>query len=126
MQIGIHLPQYGRAAGPDVITRAARAAESLGFADVWVSDHVAQPASQGYPSPYLFDPLLTLAWAAAATERIGLGTSVLVAAQYQPLWLANAPASLDALRGGRVRLAVRGGRGGGGDQTLGEGVSTRG
>src|SRR6478672_9059104 len=90
VQIGIHLPQYGRAAGPDAITRAARAAESLGFADVWVSDHVAQPASQGYPSPYLFDPLLTLGWAAAATERIGLGTSVLVAAQYHPLWLANA------------------------------------
>ena len=67
MRLGIHLPQYGRASSPDAISRAARRAEDLGFADVWVSDHVVQPADQGYPSPYLFEPLLTLAWAAAAT-----------------------------------------------------------
>lgn len=106
MRFGIHLPQYGRAASADAITAAARRAEALGFDDVWVSDHVVQPASQGYPSPYLYDPLLTLAWAAAATDRIGLGTSVLVAPQHNPLWLANATASLDALSGGRLRLAI--------------------
>ena len=104
--MGIHLPQYGRVADPDAIRRAARAAEELGFADVWVSDHVVHPAAQSYPTPYLFDPLLTLTWAAAATERIGLGTSVLVAPQYHPLWLANATSSLDALSGGRLTLAV--------------------
>jgi probable F420-dependent oxidoreductase len=106
MRVGIHLPQYGRAASADAITRATRHAEELGFADVWVSDHVVQPAAQGYPSPYLYDPFLTLAWAAAATDRIGLGTSVVVASQYQPLWLANATASLDALSGGRLKLAI--------------------
>jgi len=106
MRLGIHLPQFGRAAGPDAIRRAAQHAEALGFAEVWVSDHIVQPASQGYPSPYLFDPFLTLTWAAAATERIGLGTSVLVAPQYHPLWLANATASLDLLSGGRLKLAV--------------------
>ncbi|HEY7134750.1 MAG TPA: TIGR03619 family F420-dependent LLM class oxidoreductase [Acidimicrobiia bacterium] len=106
MRYGIHLPQFGRAAGADAITRAARLAEEVGFDDVWVSDHVVQPASQGYPSPYLFDPLLSLAWAAAATERIGLGTSVLVASQHQPLWLANATASLDNLSGGRLKLGI--------------------
>jgi probable F420-dependent oxidoreductase len=106
MRFGIHLPQFGRAASAEAITAAAQRAEELGFDDVWVSDHVAQPASQGYPSPYLYEPLLTLGWAAAATSRIGLGTSVLVAAQYHPLWLANATASLDALSGGRLRLAI--------------------
>jgi probable F420-dependent oxidoreductase len=106
MRFGIHLPQYGRAASAEAIATAARRAEQLGFDDVWVSDHVVQPADQGYPSPYLFDPLLTLAWAAAATTSVGLGTSVLVASQYHPLWLANATASLDALSGGRLRLAV--------------------
>ena len=106
MRFGIHLPQFGRAASAEAIAAAARRAEELGFDDVWVSDHVVQPAAQGYPSPYLYDPLLTLAWAAAATERVGLGTSVLVAAQYHPLWLANATASLDALSGGRLRLAI--------------------
>ena len=106
MRLGIHLPQYGRAASPDAIRSVARRAEDLGFVDVWVSDHVAQPADQGYPSPYLFEPLLALAWAAAATERIGLGTSVLVVPQYHPLQLANSLASLDNLSGGRLTVAA--------------------
>jgi probable F420-dependent oxidoreductase len=106
VRVGIHLPQYGRLAGPEAIRRAAAHAEALGFADVWVSDHVVHPAAQTYPSPRLFDPLLTLTWAAAATNRVGLGTSVLVAAQHNPLWLANALASLDALSGGRLTVAI--------------------
>jgi len=106
MQVGVHLPQYGRVAGPDAITRAARHAEDLGFHDVWVSDHVVHPAAQDYPSPYLFDPLVTLTWAAAATGRIGLGTSVLVVPMHDPVELANSLASLDALSGGRLTVAV--------------------
>ncbi len=106
MQVGIHLPQFGRASSPAAITDAARLAESLGFADVWVSDHIAIPAAQDYPSPYLYDPLLTLAWAAAATERVGLGTSVLVVPQHNPLALANSLASLDALSGGRLTIGA--------------------
>jgi probable F420-dependent oxidoreductase len=106
MQFGIHLPQYGRAGSGQSIRRAACLAEELGFDDVWVSDHVSQPASQSYPSPHLFDPFLTLATAAAVTSKIGLGTSVLVASQYHPVWLANATASLDALSEGRLRLVV--------------------
>jgi probable F420-dependent oxidoreductase len=49
---------------------------------------------------------MTLAWAAAATTTIGLGTTVIVAPQYHPLWLANTLASLDALSGGRLTVAV--------------------
>ena len=101
VKFGIHLPQYGRAASASAIRDAAVAAEELGFADVWASDHIVRPAAQDYPSAYLFDPLLTLTWAAAATTTVGLGTSVLVAPQYHPLWLANATSSLDALSGGR-------------------------
>jgi probable F420-dependent oxidoreductase len=106
VRFGIHLPQYGRAASGEAIQEAARLAEQLGFDDVWVSDHVVQPAAQSYPSPHLFDPFLSLAWAGSATTRIGLGTSVLVASQYHPLWLANATSSLDALSGGRLKLAI--------------------
>jgi len=106
MKLGIHLPQYGRAASPSAIRDAAVAAEELGYADVWVSDHVVRPVAQDYPSAYLFDPLLTLTWAAATTTTVGLGTSVLVAPQYHPLWLANVTSSLDALSGGRLRLGV--------------------
>jgi len=106
MRLGIHLPQYGRASSPDAITRVARRAEELGFADVWVSDHVVVPADQGYPSPYLFEPLLTLGWAAAATERVRLGTSVLVVPHHHPLSMANSLASLDKLSGGRLTVGV--------------------
>src|SRR6476660_4302576 len=106
MRSGRHRPQYGRVASPDAITRAARHAEALGFSDLWVSDHIVHPASQSYPSPYLFEPLLTLAWAASATEHIGLGTSVLVAPQRNPVELANALATLDALSNGRLKIAI--------------------
>lgn len=106
MILGSHLPQYGRASGPEAIRRAAQHAEALGFAGVWVSDHVAIPASQSYPSPHLYDPIVTLTWAAAATEHVGLGTSVMVAPQHHPLELANSLASLDALSGGRLTLGV--------------------
>ena len=126
MRLGIHLPQYGRASGPRAIADAARHAEALGFDDVWVSDHVVQPAEQGYPSPHLYDPLLTLAWAAAATDHVGLGTSVLVAAQYHPLWLANATASLDALSGGRLKLAIGVGWSRREFELLGQGFTDRG
>ena len=102
MRVGIHLPQFGRAASPRAITEAAKLAEELGFADVWVSDHIVHPAAQSYPSPYLFDALTCLTWAGASTERIGLGTSVLVVPMHEPLALANRLASLDALSGGRV------------------------
>jgi probable F420-dependent oxidoreductase len=106
MRIGSHLPQYGRVASAEAITRAAAHAEALGFADVWVSDHVVHPESQSYPSPYLYEPLLTLAWAASAAPSVGIGTSVLVLPQHNPLSLANAMASLDSLSGGRLILGA--------------------
>jgi len=106
MDVGIHLPQYGHVAGPDAITRAAVHAEELGFADVWVSDHIVHPASQSYPSPHLYDPLVTLTWGAAATQRVRLGTSVLVVPMHNPVELANTLASIDALSGGRVIAGV--------------------
>ncbi len=126
MRLGIHLPQYGRAASPDAIRSVALRAEQLGFADVWVSDHIIQPAGQGYPSPYLFDPLLTLAWAASATDRVGLGTSVLVVPQYHPLHLANSLASLDRLGAGRLRVAVGVGWSAAEFAALGQDFGTRG
>jgi probable F420-dependent oxidoreductase len=107
MRIGIHLPQFGRAIVPGGVQRAAREAEQAGFDDLWVSDHLVNPAEQPYPPPYLLDPLQTLAFAAAATDRIGIGTSVLVGPQYpSPLGLANTLASLDAMSGGRFTLGI--------------------
>jgi probable F420-dependent oxidoreductase len=106
MRVGIHLPQYGRVAGSESITKAAQHAEGLGFADIWVSDHIVHPAAQSYPSPSLYDPIVTLTWAAASTTRVGLGTSVLVVPMHNPLELANILASIDSLSGGRVIAGV--------------------
>lgn len=102
MTYGIHLPQYGRVASGDAITRAARHAEDLGFTDVWVSDHIVHPAEQSYPSPFLLDPFATLSWAAAATTTARIGTSVLVVPQHNPVWLANHLATVDVMSGGRL------------------------
>ena len=107
MKIGIHLPQFGKAIVPGGVQRAAREAEQQGFDDLWVSDHLVNPKEQAYPAPYILDPLQTLAFAAAATERIGIGTSVLVGPQYaSPLALANTLASLDAMSDGRLTVGI--------------------
>jgi probable F420-dependent oxidoreductase len=106
VKFGVHLPQYGRAAGAEAISRAAKQAEDLGFADVWVSDHLAVPADAPYPPPFLYEPVVTLTWAAAATRTIGLGTSVLVLPYRHPLHLAKELATLDQLSGGRLTIGV--------------------
>jgi probable F420-dependent oxidoreductase len=107
MRVGVHLPQFGRAAVPGAMQKVAARAEELGFDDVWVSDHLVVPAGQSYPPPFLCDPLLSLAFAAAATTRIGIGTSVLVAPQYpSPLAVANSLATLDHLSEGRLILGM--------------------
>jgi probable F420-dependent oxidoreductase len=107
VRIGVHLPQFGRAIAPGGVVRAAARAEELGFDSVWVSDHLVSPVDQPYPAPYLYDPLMALAFAAAVTTRIGIGTSVLVATQYtSPLAMANSLASLDHLSGGRLTVGA--------------------
>ena len=107
MQIGIHLPQIGRKAGPDAIRRAAVQAEELGFADVWTSEHIILPKNAAYPpSPIFYDPVLTLTWAAAYTKRVRLGTSVLVLPMRHPLPLAKELATLQNLSEGRLILGA--------------------
>jgi len=126
VDVGIHLPQYGRASSPEAIARAARLAEDRGFAGLWVSDHVVQPAEQDYPSPYLFDPIVALTWAAALTSEIGLGTTVLVVPQRSPLELANSLASLDRLSDGRLTVGVGVGWSAGEYAALGQSFGDRG
>jgi probable F420-dependent oxidoreductase len=107
MRLGIHLPHIGRKAGPEAIRRAARQAEELGFADLWASEHLILPKGVAYPpSPYFYEPVVTLAWAAAATRRIGIGTSVLVLPLRHPLPLAKELGTLQCLSEGRLILGV--------------------
>lgn len=110
MKFGIHLPQSGPAASASAIRAVARQAEELGFSDVWVSDHVALPKDARYPpSSYILEPLVALTWAAAATERVGLGTTVLVLPLRPPVLLAKMLGSLDLMSGGRLILGAAGG-----------------
>src|ERR1043165_1791147 len=107
MRLGIHLPHIGRKAAPNTIRRAAIQAEELGFADVWVSEHIIVPQDAAYPPSAIFwDPVLTLTWAAACTSRVGLGTSVLVLPMRHPLPLAKELATLQNLSGGRLILGA--------------------
>ncbi len=98
---------YRTQGGPEAIRRAAIQAEELGFADVWVSEHIIVPQDAAYPPSAVFwDPVLTLAWAAACTARVGLGTSVLVLPMRHPLPLAKELATLQNLSGGRLILGA--------------------
>lgn len=102
MRLGVHLPQFREPVSGEVLAGAARDAEDAGADDLWVSDHLILPPGSTAP-PYAFhDALTVLTWAAAATTRAGLGTSVLVVPYRHPVVLAKALASLDALSGGRV------------------------
>ena len=81
-------------------------AEELGYSHLWVNDHITSPLGQeSHISPYMFDPFMTIATAGALTSDIGLGIQV-VAPYYEPLWLANALASLDTLSNGRVLASL--------------------
>src|SRR5450755_4786641 len=107
MELGIHLPHIGRKASPENIKRAAMQAEQLGLSDVWVSEHIIIPKDATYPpSPNFWDPVLTLTWAAACTQRVKLGTSVLVLPMRHPLPLAKELATLHNLSGGRLIMGV--------------------
>ena len=119
MRFGLRLPGAGPYAGPEAIEAFSVKAEELGFDSLWMTDHIALPTNiaSRYPyredgkffwppeTPYL-DLTLTLAWASAATQRIKVGTSVLIAGWHHPLNTAKAFATLDMLNGGRTIMAV--------------------
>lgn len=98
----------------------ATRAETLGFESLWAVEHVVVPS--GYDSKYPYDPsgkmaggaeafdlpdpLIWLAYVAAATETIKLATGILILPQRNPLITAKEVATIDALSGGRVILGV--------------------
>ena len=108
MQIGISLQNNWGVEDVQSLVQLARKAEEWGFASVWVHDHVFN-AAHVYNSigrkPY-YEPLTLLSYVAAYTQRVGLGTSVLVLPYHNPLRLAKTAATLDVLSGGRLILGV--------------------
>jgi probable F420-dependent oxidoreductase len=106
MQYGIHLPHAGEQATPALLRRFAIQAEDLGLDDVWVSEHIIVPRDKFPRSPLFYDPVLSLTWVAAVTQRVRLGTSVLVLPMRHPLPLAKELATLQTLSDGRLILGA--------------------
>ncbi|MFI6041303.1 TIGR03619 family F420-dependent LLM class oxidoreductase [Nocardia sp. NPDC051321] len=110
--ISYSTPYYG--ADPDRIIAFAKHAEACGFEGLYLPDHIAlypgakvgnfeMPATLPYP-----DPLDCLSFVAAATERILLGTGVLLLPYRHPVVLAKRLATIDVLSRGRMRLLTVG------------------
>ena len=122
VRIGVALPNYGPLAGPDPLVRLAKHAEELGADCVWVSDHLVAPVDARSVYPYgpaaargptrlgiieeFYEPLVTLAFLAGHTRTVRLGVSAYVVPYRNPVLTAKHVATLDALSGGRVVLAV--------------------
>jgi probable F420-dependent oxidoreductase len=100
-RVGVLLPNFDAVGSgrPLPIVPAARLAEELGFSAAWVGDHLACPA------PGLYAPSC-LAAAAAVTERIRLGLSVMLLGLRAPAWAAKILATIDHLSSGRLVLGV--------------------
>jgi len=107
MRFGFALRLMGAAANPEVLRESARLAEAAGLDALWVPDHIAIPPddAEGSGGRYL-DPLTSLAWLAAATERIRIGTAVLVVPYRPILPTAKAIATVQELSSGRLELGV--------------------
>src|SRR5713101_298717 len=106
MIIGVNLPNYSSLGYRDSIIAIAQTAEALGYASLWTNDHVLLPTSGPEPFGNVLESLTTLSYLAASTDRIRLGTGILVLPQRDPLLVAKQAATISHLSGGRLALAV--------------------
>jgi probable F420-dependent oxidoreductase len=107
VKLGAAVRSMGPQAKPETLLACVKAAEAAGLDHIWIQDHVAIPPDDAEGSGgYYLDPLTTLAWLAARTERIGLGTGVLILPYRPPLPTAKAIATVQELSGGRLHLGV--------------------
>ena len=116
---GTSLPSRGEMAGPEQLRNVAQRAEALGYDHVWVSDHIILPkkVDSFYPyaedgvatfkpdEPY-YEPLSALNFIAGCTQRVRLGTHVLIIPYRNPVLTAKILSTLDVLSGGRVILGA--------------------
>ena len=108
MRFGYTLPNHYGVEDPADLVGLASEAEELGFNSVWVSHHLLNLdyiADRLGTKPY-YDPLTVLTWVASDTERIRLGTSVLVLPLLEPMALSKQLATIDIMSGGRLDVGV--------------------
>jgi probable F420-dependent oxidoreductase len=119
MRFGLHLPHLGRSASREVLRGFAAAAEESGYDSLWVSDHVVVPRQLASRYPYngtgefpfraeapFLDPIATLLFIAGCTERVQLGTAVLIVPYRNPVVQAKELATLDFVSSGRLVLGI--------------------
>jgi len=120
MKFGLRYCNTGRYVDPKEAVALAQAAEAAGFESLWTVEHTVVPAGYASAYPYdpsgkmaggrndipLPDPLIWMAFVAAATTRIKLATGILILPQHNPVLAAKQIATLDHLSGGRILLGV--------------------
>jgi probable F420-dependent oxidoreductase len=106
VHFGVILPNFGKDSTPDAIRRFAESAEELGFASLWATEHIIVGPEAVDPYGRVYDPLVTLGWIAGWTQRIGLGTSIVLVPLHNPVHLAKEVTTLQELSGGRFTLGV--------------------
>ncbi len=119
MKFGVAFANIGPFVQPDEAAFLARTCEEVGIESLWTVEHVAVPT--GYQAQYPYsadgrmpgpenspipDPLLWLAYVAAATSKIRLATGILILPQRHPLYVAKEVATLDVLSKGRALLGI--------------------
>ena len=116
---GCSIPSRGPMSSPEALRALAQRAEDLSYDSIWVSDHIILPrkVESFYPyspdgvagfvpdEPY-YEPLATLNFLAGCTQRVRLGTHVLIIPYRNPVLTAKILATLDVLSGGRVILGA--------------------
>ena len=111
MKLGIFGLNMNAGAAPEVTMRLAQRCEELGYESWWAGEHIVLPSPRVPPSPMepdddCLEPLVHLAFVAAATQRLVLGTGIIIVPQRNPLVLAKQVVSLDRLSGGRFQLGI--------------------
>jgi probable F420-dependent oxidoreductase len=111
MKVAVEFPHTLATQGPEAVADFARGVERIGFDELDTFDHVVMALpTEGEgprrPPGARLEALTLLTFVAAVTERIGIGTEVLVLPQRQPVLVAQQAATLDILSRGRLRLGV--------------------
>jgi probable F420-dependent oxidoreductase len=119
MRVGLAVATSNPWATPDLLSTVAAAAEERGFDSIWVPEHVVLFDEYASRYPYsadgrvpaggevgVLEPLATLAFLAANTSTIRLGTGICLVPQRNPVYTAKEAATIDWLSGGRLDLGV--------------------
>ena len=120
MKFGLRYCNTGRYTDPVRAVELMQAGEAAGFESAWTVEHTVIP--RGYQSAYPYtsdgrlpggdgdfllpDPLIWMAYVAAATSSIKLATGILILPQHNPVIVAKQVATLDHMSNGRILLGI--------------------